>query len=200
MGMFDNILVKQKLPLPKEVENLNIVWENITFQTKDLDNCLGEYTINEEGKLTELLVEKEYIPFTKEERKQKNARPWDLWKEVIEKSRTIKLIPYHGKITFYTNESFTDEKDFWIEFEAYFIYGQLDKIELKEFNTYESYKISNKRWEENNLKRQKHPWNLFKRYASYLGWSWFWRKLSCNLRNISNLLNAISSFISRHLY
>ena len=61
MGMYDTIKIKTQLPLPEEVKELNIDWEKVEYQTKDLDNCLSEYIISENGKLIEVVVEREYI-------------------------------------------------------------------------------------------------------------------------------------------
>jgi hypothetical protein len=69
MGMFDEIKFEGNLPLPEELKKLNINWKDYTFQTKDLVNCLSNYWISEEGELFERVVEREYVPYTKEERK-----------------------------------------------------------------------------------------------------------------------------------
>ena len=61
MGMYDEIYVKQDLPLPEEIKNL-FDWKNYRFQTKDLENYLGEYIINEYNELVEVITEREYIP------------------------------------------------------------------------------------------------------------------------------------------
>ena len=50
MGMFDNITVKKKLPLTKELKALNVKWDEEVFQTKDLDNLLDNYEITKSGK------------------------------------------------------------------------------------------------------------------------------------------------------
>ena len=41
--MFDYIKCKAKLPLNEELNNLPIDWGDVSFQTKDLENCLLEY-------------------------------------------------------------------------------------------------------------------------------------------------------------
>jgi hypothetical protein len=196
MGMFDDIIIKKEIPLPMELKSLNIDWKNHKFQTKDLDNCLLEYFISEEGFLYEHIVEREYISYTKEERKSKKIKPWDIWKEVIEKeSYDKRLDNYHGKIRFYTYEKYDDKNDFWLEFDAYFVYGNLDKIELVEFKREKSRSSCNQEWMDEYKKQQKHPWNLFKKYASYIGWSWFWRKVSNTFYKLSVLSSNIQRFI-----
>ena len=67
--MFDEILVKQDLQIPDEVRDL-YDWKNHRFQTKDLDSTLSLYYINEYRELVEERTEREYIPYTEEERKK----------------------------------------------------------------------------------------------------------------------------------
>ncbi len=198
MSMFDTVSIKQELPLPEEIKN-KFDWWNLSFQTKDLDNYMGEYIINEYRELVEVVIEREYIPYSDEERKKLNLKPWSLWKEVKEGPTTYKNIQYHGSITFYTYERFDDITDFWVEFKAYFVYGKLDKIELVEFKKEESLKIHNERIQEQRNQEQKSFWNVFKRYASYLGWSWFWRKVSNLLYQFSQLLSSVRMTIMRNL-
>jgi hypothetical protein len=198
MGMFDHLKVKQELPLPEEIKN-KLDWWNHSFQTKDLDNYLGEYIINEYRELVEVVVEREYIPYSEEEKKKLNLKPWDLWKEIKEGATTYKNLQHHGSVTFYTYEDFDDVTDFWVEFKAYFVYGKLDKIELVEFKKEESLKIHNQKIGERRKQEQKRPWNVFKKYASYLGWSWFWRNVSNLLYRFSELLSSIRMTIMRNL-
>lgn len=203
--MFDNIKVQVDLPLPEELAKTDIQWKEYTFQTKDLDNCLGEYWISKEGKLFEHVVEREYVPFTKEELKTKNVRPWELWKDVIEKEARDVEQSYHGSITFYTYEEYpttSDQKelkDFWVEFVAYFIYGQLDKIELKQFRFEQSHKQFNKKWEEEHQKRLAHPWTKFKTWASKYGWRQFWNFASKACYQASKTFDSVRIFIYKHI-
>ncbi len=143
MGMFDTIYVKHDLPLTDELKALNVKWDEIDFQTKDLENLLDTYEITQDGKLKHLWQEREwrdddssflkgYLDVVKEE-----------WRNV----------DFHGTINFYTNHtddtsyhwdfindspeqmSWNDIEliqghDWWLEFEAYFTKGKLDEIKL----------------------------------------------------------------------
>ncbi len=197
--MFDNIIIKQDLPLPEELKQLEKNWKEYTFQTKDLDNCLFDYWISEKGELFEHVIEREYVPFTEKEKKSKKNKGWNFWKDVIEKNSYDKQVNYHGTLIFYTYDELDDDTDFWVEFQSYFVYGKLDKIELKEFKLDKDRKIQNKKWEEEHKRRAKHPWNRFKHYASYLGWSWFWRHMSKGLYKLSNLVSRAQMFVNRYL-
>lgn len=196
--MYDHIVVKQTLPLPKEIKKLKN-WKTYQFQTKDLDNCLLDFTISKQGELYENVVEREYIPYTEEEKKSKKIKSWDLWKDVIEKNSYDKKINHHGVLKFYTYDELDADTDYWIEFLAYFVYGKLDKIELVEFKLDKERKIQNKKWEEEYKKQQKHPWNIFKHYASYLGWRWFWKKINNCLYNLSRVFSNLQMLVVRHL-
>jgi hypothetical protein len=109
MGMFDNIYVKAKLPLTEELERLVQDWSLIDFQTKDLENCLSSYQINEDGRL---------VTFN------------DAWWEENSAFRAAETVRHHGTITFYHLIQDVQTYDWWVEFIAFFSYGQLDKIEL----------------------------------------------------------------------
>lgn len=199
MGMYDHLIVKQDLPLPEDLKSLKIDWKSHTFQTKDLDNCLLDYFISEEGFLYEHVVEREYVYYTEEERKSKKISPWNLWKEVIEKSSRDEKIDFHGSLNFYTYDQLDEDTDFWIDFKAYFVYGKLDKIEFLEFKTDKERRARNAKWEEEYKKEQKRPWNVFKHYASYLGWRWFWKKTSSFFYQLSRFCGSVQYFIIRHL-
>jgi hypothetical protein len=198
MGMYDEIYVKQDLPLPDEIKSLKD-WKNYTFQTKDLDNCLSEYIINEYSELVEVITEREYIPYTEKEKKELKPKPWHIWKEVIEKEKTYRNTNYHGTIKFYTFDSLNEDSNFWVDFQAYFVYGKLDKIELVEFNIDSESKKRNKEFFEEIKRRNKEPWNVFKRYMSYLGWSWVWRTLNKCLFKLSSLIEGIRTFIFKYM-
>lgn len=199
MGMFDEIIVKQELPLPKELKTLNIDWNNHRFQTKDFDNCLLEYILTEEGRLVEHVIEREYVYYTDEEKKSKKLKPWDLWKDVIEKDVRYEDVNYHGVFAFYTYEDFDENYDFWVDLKAYFSYGKLDKIELVDYKKEPSRKISNKRFDEERKRAERHPWNIFKRFASYFGWRWFWRNASSLCRQASDICSSAQMFIFKYL-
>lgn len=195
--MFDEIVVKKTLPLPEEIKNIKIDWKTHRFQTKDLVNCMLDYEITEDGKLVEHVVEREYVPYTKEELKQRKKPSWDLWKQVIEKNKYDEEVNYHGTLTFYTYEEYDENTDFWVDFKAYFVYGKLDKIELSDFKKQTSHKITNKKIEEERKRKQSTPWNVFKKYASYVGWSFFWKKMSNGCSKLSAFFGSLQLFIIR---
>lgn len=199
MGMFDSVYVKKELPLNEELKSLPVKWNETEFQTKDLENCLLHYTISEDGRLLEHVVEREYVHYTKEERKQKDRRSWDLYKEVIIKNEYDKEIQHHGVVNFYTSVDYTDEEEFWVEFNAFFIYGKLDRIELFDYNKQKSRTVYHKEWEEKRKIEEQKLWNRTKKVLRYIGWGWFWNKMSRYCYKISNVFSKIQMLINRNL-
>jgi hypothetical protein len=197
MGLFDEIEVKQDLPVPEEIKNLHD-WKNYKFQTKDLDNTMSLYYINEYRELVEKRTEREYVPYTDEDRKIFKPKPWNLWKEVIEGETTYVDTKYHGTLRFYTYEHLNDEEDFSLDFNAYFIYGKLDKIELAEYSKSENYLINNQRIKEERARQEKRPWNRFKKFASLFGWRWFWRKACKFIYLLENACSKTRYFILKN--
>jgi len=196
MGMYDEIYVKQDLPLPDEIRSLKD-WRNYCFQTKDLDNCLSEYIINEYSQLVEATTEREFIPYTKEELKKN--KPWQIWKEVKEGAKTYRDTNYHGLIKFYVYDYIDDDTDFWADFQAAFTHGKLEKIELLEFKKTHGRKQRNEEFYKKLEIEKKRPWNLFKKYASYLGWRWFWKKILSILYKTSGCIEKVRTLIFKYL-
>lgn len=194
MGMFDYIKCKKELPLNDDLKNLQVKWDEVQFQTKDLDNCLSEYIISENGELLEEIVEREYIYYTEEEKKQKRDK-WNLYKDVIEKNRYTKKVEYHGKITFYEIFDISETEDIWVDFDAYFTYGKLDRIELVKSEKQESRKIRmDEFWEEEKKRTSSFSYRL----KNYSGWFWFWNKIGKICYNISRFFSNIHMFIIRY--
>jgi hypothetical protein len=201
MGMFDELNVKHDLPLPEEIKNLDIDWKEVRFQTKDLENLMDDYLI-ENNALYQRIVELEYVEFTEEEKKQnKKKKKWfPFYKDVIEKSSYHKKIDdFHGSINFYHYGEIDDKKDFMIDFTAHFIYGNLDKIEFLRFEKFESRKINSEKWKIEMEEEAKKPWNRFKRYANYVGWRFFWKTVDKTIYKIEKLFQSVRTFIIRHM-
>lgn len=199
MGMFDTIFCKTQLPLTEELKNLNLIWEDVDFQTKDLDNGLLTYTISQDNTLIENVVEYDYVPYTEEEKRSNTYKAWSVWKSVNIKNRYDKIINHHGTINFYTSLEYSDKEDIWVEFIAFFVYGKLDKIELFDCHKNKSTTLCNKEIEEKFSTEQKKFKNILKKYLRYFGWGWFWRKISYLCRRISTLFSKLDYFIIRNI-
>ena len=191
--MFDSIRVKRDLPLPDEVKHLDIDWQAIEYQTKCFDNCLNEYIIDEDGRLYENVIEREYIPYTDEERKSKDRRPWDLWKEInIKKHELVPQEDYHGAVQFYCYEEYDADYSFSIDFNAYYSYGKLDDIKFVEFK---KYKQNTDYIKDIHRERESIKYKVKYFLKKYTGWSFACRKLEINIYYIANFLHKIRMFL-----
>ena len=208
MGMFDNLFVKKKLPLTKELKALNVNWEEVDFQTKDLDNALDTYEITKSGKLRHLWQErawkddddtflKGYFEVVKEE-----------WRDV----------DFHGTINFYTSHCTNDTKhwdyfddedqlsfddielipgdDWWFEFEAIYTKGKLDDIKLiRADKTPVRERIyNNKVWAQKRAQENK---KLGRRIINFLR-KFRWYRAS--IRYILRFTNWLHSKLTKALY
>jgi hypothetical protein len=172
MGMFDSIQCEYPLPIPLEVVDVLPDIYNQEFQTKDLENLLDNYILNEDGEL--LWIKKEYKWVDDEDA---------FLKGYMEKiSEEIVPFHFHGILNFYCYEtvyesdevSFDKEekaKDISIDYLAKFTNGKLDFIEIL------SYEIADatgrlfdlkQRLEEANLKADR--W-----YNKYIFRTKFWK-------------------------
>lgn len=189
MGMFDSINCLYKLPLTKELRALPINWQGVSWQTKDLDNAMSEYTITEKGRLYETIIDGEWVPLTEDEKKDSS---W-LDQKFIEKKRTKKLVKHHGIINFYTSETFGDFY-YWVGFKAYFSYGNLDSVKLTEVEIYEN---QQPKFLAQMKEAEKKPWNRFKSAVGPYGWNWFWRLTSQVLYKFQNVVGKCRMLVIR---
>ena len=191
MGMYDTIKCKKKLPLTAELKALDVKWDELNFQTKDLDNCLCDYTITKRGDLLEELVKYEYTYYTKEEQ-EKQKYPWKVIKDQKIIEQETKKVDFHGKITFYETLDLNDQESMWVDFTAYFIYGKLDKIELSKVEKYENRKTKNDEfWKKHEAEQNSIKYKIKK----YSGWFWFWKKIGAICYKISSFFASINYFI-----
>lgn len=208
MGMFDNLFVKKKLPLTKELKALDVKWEELDFQTKDLENLLDTYEITKSGKLKHL--------WQRRARESASSSFLGGYYDVVEEE--WRDVDFHGTINFYTshctNETkhwdFYDEEeqltfddielihgdDWWIEFEAIFTKGKLDKIRLiKAEKTPVKERIyNNKVWA---MKRAEESKKLSRRIVNFLRkFSWYRTLIRYTIR----LVNWLHSKLTYALY
>lgn len=159
MGMFDTIFVRSELPLTEELSKLDVKWNELDYQTKSLENCMSTYEITKDGEL---------VAYN------------DAWWEDNSVKRETFKVPCHGKILFYNYIQDADGYDWFIDFNAYFTYGKLDKIELENVDKtpVEDRLAKEKLWEEQSKARKKkisYKLHMFLRYIP--GYSFVLRKI-----------------------
>lgn len=208
MGMFDTVFVKAHLPLTDELKALNIKWDEVDFQTKDLYNLLDTYEITKEGKLRHLWQERVwkdsddslfggYLDVVKEE-----------WRDV----------DFHGTIGFYTSHTDNDKyrwdfmggadqiswddidiivgNDWWMEFEASFTKGNLDgfKVIKVEKTPIKDRIKNNKEWAEKRAIEDRKIHNqiigFFRQFKMY-------REV---IRQLIKLTNNVHGVVTKVLY
>ncbi len=194
--MFSYIKCKKELPLTDELKGLSVKWNETQFQTKDLDNCLETYTISEDGELLEEVIEYEYTYYTEEEKKQKDHKSWSIVKDQKIVKQETKKVDFHGKITFYETFDLNDKESIWVDFNAYFVYGKLDKLELAKVEKYENRKIKmDEFWKTYESKKNSFSYKLRK----YSGWFWLWKKIEKGCYSMSHFFDTIRYFIIRNI-
>lgn len=177
MGMFDYISVADKLPTNAEIDAAGLDLYKEPFQTKDLDNILATYYIQsgklfvEKFKVTEWVDDPEAFAGGYIDRKEPYQEDMD----------------YHGKINFYHIFD-KDDCDHWVEYDAYFTYGKLEKFELVKYKA------------ESNLERKQDIQNWMKKaldrsnkwYNKYI----FHTKAWGSIRNfICRIIYSIERFL-----
>ena len=183
MGMFDEIVVHRKLPLPKKLpaELRHVKWKEVVFQTKCLENCLTNYKIAINGKLYAQKFDDEgsvfaYNAFFDTKRKDTEM----FWKKV----------PTPASINFYT--TFQEEKfDYWVSFTAFFDQSsKLTKITLDQLDTEDNTarKEQQKRFDGEAAANEK----LYKKFI-YKFYNIFWKKpLGYFLSKLTKITNSFS--------
>jgi len=154
MGMFDYLNCKYPLPNPSfDLDSWGIKLNDIKYQTKDLENCLIEYTIRENGELWYDDVTYQWVDDDNVLLKG--------YMDVV--SSHNKPANFHGIVTFYCYEEL-GEKDgkFYsleLDYEAKFVDNKIVELRLtKEFindvterkkrldDLFEQERIENNKW------------------------------------------------------
>jgi hypothetical protein len=142
MGMYDSIRCDYPLPLPLEVIDIMPDACDSEFQTKDFDNVLDLYILNENGDL--LCRKREY------EWKDDDSAFLKGYMEVVKEE----IVPYnyHGVVNFYCYETVRNKDgnkatDISIDYLAKFTNGKLENIEIL------SYEISDATERLDNLQK-----------------------------------------------
>lgn len=126
MGMFDSIQCNYPLPLPLEVIDVMPDLYDQEFQTKDLENLLDLYYLNEDGVLS--WHKKKYAW------KDDDSAFLKGYMDVVEEE----IVPtdFHGVLNFYCYETVEEDiennkaKDVTIDYLAKFTNGKLENIEI----------------------------------------------------------------------
>lgn len=196
MGMYDDISIKDQLPLNQEMIDFGFDHKDSYFQTKDLECAMAFYKI-ENG---ELFIEK----FAKTEWIEGNKKS----KSLIERIGYLKReepyfekVPHHGDVGFY---DFYDVKkgekthEVWVEFTARFGNGKVEKIDLVKFevrDVTERVAAQEKREEEYRAKMQRPIYKYFLNTRCFIllkrKWASFWSYLALGFSKLGSICQKI---------
>lgn len=184
MGMFDTLIVSDALPYSEEMICLGLNSNDGDFQTKDLENLLETYILQDKKLFVRKYKVNKYIP------PEKSSDALDFG--YTERSgEYLEQVNFHGKIVFYTShQDVLDVWDCWEEYEATFTNGVCENIVLVKF-TKESNKERverNKKFKE-ELMRNHNLW-----YNKYI----FYTRVYCKLsRYRYKFFTAIANFFHK---
>jgi hypothetical protein len=196
MGMYDDISIKDQLPLNQEMIDFGFDHKDSYFQTKDLECAMAFYKI-ENG---ELFIEK----FAKTEWIEGNKNSKSIMERIGYFKREepyFEKIPHHGDIGFY---DFYDVKkgektyEVWVEFNARFGNGKVEKIDLVKFearDVTERLIAEEKRNEEYRAKMERPVYKYFlnARWFGFLKRKWvsFWSYIALGFSKMASLCQKI---------
>lgn len=199
MGMFDTIKCEVTLPINKKIAKnfRDKNWNEVNFQTKDLDCTLSTFIIKKNKTLVNKIVKTEWV----EKKKEKGFKGFiekirkDKWKfpyQIIEKGTSYKKVKYTGIINFYSIETDINDNEWDLEFNAKFVDGVLTSLKLKSAKIW---RTSSEVIQSNNhirnllLSHEEQLPNKIRKilHRATLGyWRWFWCKVDNFIRKITN--------------
>ena len=173
--MYDSIICEYPLPMPDDPKGYT---GSDDFQTKDFDQSLTTYTIDENGQLFIHRFEGEWEPGNKDSDsfigKLGYFKTTKTWQEQLNTTTTIVFYDYiHSENTDY---------DYLIEYEAVFVVGKMTSVKLTEFTATHNAERK-KKDEEYEIRLQEH-----RKFAKTRRYKYFVRPY-----------NQIISFIFRQL-
>ena len=185
--MFDSIECNYPLPLPLGVIDILPNIYNQEFQTKDLENLLDDYYLNEDGIL--------YWRKRKYEWKDDDNAFLKGYMDVVEEE----VVPtdFHGVLNFYfyetvyQNEFDVLAKDVTIDYLAKFTNGKLENIEVL------SYEITDATVRITDLKNtmKKHEERRNRWYNKYIFYTKSWRFIKNKI--ILNFIDLLRRFLDK---
>jgi len=194
MGFFDTIKCEYPLPKPEDMKELvNIDLNELSYQTKDLENALSYYNIKSDGTLW---INSEVFEHIKGDPKGKTFSEKFGYIKVI-KSEWDQIKDFTGTVNFYKylhrNPENNSElnNDYSIEYTAIFVKGKLDTVQLSSFEyTDNSERKSNEaKWKAEKIERDI-LWNKW--YIKYL-YTYYDKSVFKIFRTYRKIINKLPS-------
>ena len=177
--MYDTIICEYPLPMPDDPKGYT---GSDDFQTKDFDQSLSTYTIDENGQLFIHRYEGEWEPGNKDSDsfigKLGYFKTTKTWQEQLNTTTTIVFYDYiHSENTDY---------DYLIEYEAVFVVGKITSVKLTEFTATHNAERK-KKDEEYDIRLQEH-----RKFAKTRRYKYFVRPYNQTISFIFRQLGKIS--------
>ena len=177
--MYDTIVCEYPLPMPDDPKGYT---GSDDFQTKDFDQSLATYTIDENGQLFIHRFEGEWEPGNKDSDsfigKLGYFKTTKIWQEQLNTTTTIVFYDYiHSENTDY---------DYLIEYEAVFVVGKMTSVKLTEFTATHNAERK-KKDEEYEIRLQEH-----RKFAKTRRYKYFVRPYNQTISFIFRQLGKIS--------
>lgn len=194
--MFDSIQCNYPLPLPSEVSDyLPDIYEQ-EFQTKDLENLLGNYILTEDGELLEIRKKYKWV----DDESSFIKGHMEVIKEEIVPTNFHGMLNFYCYETVYEDDSLNKSKDISIDYLAKFTNGILSNIELLTYEITDSTdRILNlKNIMEENARLQKRWYNKYIFNTKY--WKFFkWHVIIATLNFIKKICDKLYLVAVRYL-
>ena len=132
MGMFDTIECSDAMPFNDDMAALGLNVRNWSFQTKDLDNCMSEYVL-QDG----ILYKRKYKESKWIEPDPLNKDRWDFG-HMDYTGEYLEDTKYHGVVNMYDHRQDVFGWDCWIEYAVTFTDGKVTNTVLTKFTKKDS--------------------------------------------------------------
>lgn len=210
MGLFDSIYCEINLPFKRETIKhfKNTKWNEVEFQTKDLDCLLSKYILKKSGDLVQEIIKYKYIK--KQEKQKINSiqsfvdkisknKKWSfsLPYKSIEIGRKYKKLKHTGIIHMGALVKDDDQNTWDLEFDAKFIDGKLTVIKQINAEIWETRAQAEKKQKEfqkmieSNNKSIKNKIIRFLNFITLGYWRWTWMKIANLIVKLAHLIQRI---------
>jgi len=178
MGMFDTIQCSDAMPFNDDMAALGLNVRDWSFQTKDLDNCMSEYVL-QDG----ILYERKYKETKWIDPDPLNKDKWHFG-HMEYTGEYLDDTKYHGVINMYDYRQDVMGWDCYIEYAVTFTGGVVTNTELTKFTKEDSApRIERNKELWDRLEAQEAKW-----YNKYIFHTRGWRKIASLKRRVINLL------------
>lgn len=188
MGMFDTINVSDQLPFTDEMKELGLDARNYSLQTKDLDEAMSTYVLQDDKLYLEKYEKEEWIVGD-----PKGKSLFDKLGYLHREGKYLEDVKYHGVIYAYDYRPDVQEKwDCFIDFEITFTDGIVTNKRVAKFEKVDNAdrKARDKAWK-NEMIMNQNRW-INKYFFHTRVYRWFGAKVRRVLNAGARLLQKLA--------